>query len=218
MEKMDEAIYKKGDRALKPRKAERLYDGLTLTEFKKLVELENILELKRKSPTSRYIKHIIAQHLSYCAGLRIQETIRLKPHNFDLSTGKIKILEGKGSKDRITYYVLFDSELKFNPEWMKYLPLGGSKSSYQKVFHSLTVRLGFNEERYSYETNEGVKRNKFLYSYHSLRHGFALELIDRGVPLNIIQELLGHENLMTTSRYLKVRGKHVLESLKKYGL
>lgn len=48
---------------------------------------------------------------------------------------------------------------------------------------------------------------------HSLRHKFATDLLERGVDLKVVQELLGHENLSTTQVYLSITDKHLKEAI-----
>jgi integrase/recombinase XerD len=48
--------------------------------------------------------------------------------------------------------------------------------------------------------------------FHSLRHSFAVRCMERGIPLNQIQVLLGHESISTTSIYLKINPKDALDS------
>lgn len=142
-------------------------------------------------------KHKLIIALSYGAGLRISETqsIRVVDINFDELT--ILIKEAKGKKDRITLLpqkliddlqklvVLKDAnELVFESE------RGGKLStrSLQKVFESALKK-------------SGIKKPA---TFHSLRHSFATHLLENGVDVRYVQELLGHANIRSTQIYTHV--------------
>lgn len=53
-------------------------------------------------------------------------------------------------------------------------------------------------------------------SPHVLRHSFATHLIENGADIISIQKMMGHENIITTEKYLHVKKKHLIESVLKF--
>lgn len=132
----------------------------------------------------------IAFLLAYGAGMRLSEVKNLRPEN--IKENQIEILSGKGDKDRIV-----PKPKGWKDEFLRFLPIKKSIRSLERNFKVAAAKAKLNP----------------LYSFHSLRHGFATRLLEGGVPLNQVQLLLGHSNIATTSIYTKARP---LDALKSY--
>lgn len=175
----------------RPRKERTLPDVLSREEVKRLLQVVS-------NPKHRMVLMII-----YSAGLRIGEATRLRPEDIDSDRHMIHIRGGKAKKDRYTML----SEKGMN-ELSKCLALykpttylfegkrGGkpySLSSIQQVF-----RKGI--------THAGITKPATV---HTLRHSFATHLLEQGVDLRYIQELLGHSSSKTTELYTHVSSKNI---------
>ncbi len=81
------------------------------------------------------------------------------------------------------------------------------KGSY--VFHSQRT------EKLSYSTVYKIFKNidNYKISPHTLRHSFATRIIEKGVPLNYVSELLGHSNINTTLAYIHSNKEYLFEIL-----
>lgn len=143
------------------------------------------------------LKHRLLISLSYGAGLRVSEVINLKIKDINLNELTIHIKEAKGKKDRIT---IFSERLK---DELKNLI--NSKDPNDYLFAS--ERGGKLSERTAQKIFEnalkktGIKKDA---TFHSLRHSFATHLLEKGVDIRYVQELLGHQNIRTTQLYTKV--------------
>lgn len=148
---------------------------------------------------SKFIKlvrqphHKIAFSLAYAAGLRISEVVKLEKTDIDLAGRRIKLREAKGNKERIV-----PLPKGFPESNLKYIPIKCAVRSLQIAFNN-------------YAKKAGIMKPGLV--FHSLRHSFAVRCMEKGIPLNVIQVLLGHENISTTSIYTRV---NPADALKKY--
>jgi integrase/recombinase XerD len=142
--------------------------------------------------------------VTYSAGLRVGETARLKITDIESSRMLIRVVQGKGHKDRHT--LLSQKALETLREyWKEYQPKNWLFPGDIKAKEHVPVT-----------TIQGVfKRAKIVSgitmpaSCHTLRHSFATHLLEAGVDLHTIQLLLGHASIRTTTVYLHVSKKNL---------
>jgi len=127
----------------------------------------------------------IAMLLGFEAGMRISEIVgyrdKVPPLSVEqVESSSIRILSGKGGKDRIV-----PRPKRLNQTAVKMLPLKVSRRTLQRRVTALGKRIIGKE-----------------ITFHTLRHGFGSHLADSGRPLHEIQMLMGHSRLDTTGIYL----------------
>lgn len=182
-------------------------DSATLFRPKKSKILPTVLskmELLNLMRCTRNIKHRAIIGLMYSAGLRVSELINLELRDLYIGRRQLHIKNAKGRKDR--YVVLSEG---FLPLLENYL-------------------LSYKPERYFVEGQTGQRYSdssirKFLHQSakaagihkrvtpHTLRHSYATHLLEQGVGLRHIQELLGHVKPETTMIYTHVAKKDLLD-------
>ncbi len=190
-----ENVVKKDVVKIKPPKLEKkLPVVLTKEEIMKLIEsCENFRD-----------KIII--ELLYSSGLRISECLNLKVKDINFKERYGIVRGGKGKKDRI-----FILSKKVCEDLEDFIAIQGKSSEnyiftnkYGKKLTARYVQKMLNKIALSCGIDKKV-------TPHTLRHSFATHLLNRGVDIRKIQELLGHSNLSTTQIYTKV----TTEDLKK---
>ena len=144
----------------------------------------------------------------YSAGIRVSELAGLNMKDVDIVSGIIKVI-GKGNKERVA--ILGE---KAREALKAYLEEG----SRVKGQEGEPVFLGTRGERITPRAVQRLVRDSADISGiskhptpHSLRHTFATHLLDAGVDLRAIQEMLGHASLSTTQKYTKVSVQRLLE-------
>jgi site-specific recombinase XerD len=134
----------------------------------------------------------------YAAGLRISEAVHLMPSAIDRQRMVIRIEQGKGRKDR---YVMLSPKLLqvLSDYWYRVRPRGClfpgdipgqpiTSGAVELACKAAHARSGFSKP----------------VTPHSLRHAFAVHLLESGTDLRTIQLLMGHSSLDTTARYLRI--------------
>lgn len=140
-------------------------------------------------------KHKTALTLVYACGLRRSEILNLKLHHLDSKRKTLTVINGKGQKDRvlplsdklmdmiIRYYKMYKPKM-FLIEG-QYPGEQYSETSIENIFHKYLGKI--------------IKNHNF--TLHCLRHSYATHLLEAGVSLRYIQELLGHKSSKTTEIY-----------------
>ena len=127
--------------------------------------------------------------LAYGAGMRISEVIKCRKEHFQ-SDGMILITNSKYGVDR---------KVPIPKGWrtpmFAYLPITRTERTLQRKFKHYAEEAGLNS----------------LYTFHSLRHGFATRLLESGTPINIVSLALGHSDISTTGIYTKASPTDLLK-------
>jgi integrase/recombinase XerD len=143
-------------------------------------------------------KHRAILTTCYAAGLRISEAIHLRPTDIDSRRMVIRVERGKGFKDR--YVMLSPKLLETLRDWWRLNrptpwlfpgehpdhPIG--RAAVEQACHHARRRAHLSKP----------------ITPHSLRHAFAVHLLEAGTDVRTIQLLLGHRSLDTTARYLRI--------------
>ena len=172
-----------------------------LPSMKKEVKLPVIFnrsELRQLFNAPALLKHRIALTLIYSAGLRSQETINLKLSDIDFERRTIHIRQSKFKKDRIVPLSGYMAEgLK------KYI---SAEHPHIWLFNGKEPDGRYSVKGLSWVMRETLKKTdiKKDVSLHSLRHSYATHLLEDGVNIVTIMELLGHAHIATTMLYLHV--------------
>ena len=186
-----------------PKQEKKLPVVLTVEEVEKILSvftLDNPLEIRNKAMIE----------LTYSCGLRVSELINLKLKDIHLQMHIIDVF-GKGSKERI-------------------VPIGDEAVSLIKNYlENVRPKYANSKSRdFLFLNREGMQMSRQMFfmiirdkaklaginkpiSPHKLRHSFATHLLERGLDLRLIQELLGHESISTTEIYTHINDARLKE-------
>jgi len=182
------------------------------TTPRRLPEVLSREEVDRLISPVPNLKHRTLLMTIYAAGLRVSEAIALRVHDIDSARMTIRVVQGKGRKDR---YTILSPRLLENLRqyWKQYHPkeylFEGSKP--QHHIHESVPQKTYNRAKQRAGIHKGI-------GVHTLRHCFATHLLEAGVDLRTIQTLLGHNAISTTMLYLQVRQQHIASHPEKFDL
>ncbi len=159
------------------------------------------------------LRDIAVIEIFFATGARVYEISNLRADCIDLSSGTIKIL-GKGGKERYIqvgtpdiievlkrYYAKFQQEI--NESGYFFINQRGNRFSEQSIRNMLR----------KYTLLSGIDRN---ITPHMFRHSFATYLIEEGVDVSCVQQILGHSSIKTTQIYIHIAAKKQAEILRVY--
>lgn len=191
-----------------PRVEKHLPEVLSLEEIDAM-----IAQIDMSKPEGHRNRAII--EMLYGSGLRVSELTELRLSNIYRKEGYMRIL-GKGSKQRLVpispvadeqfgYWLYDRSQLDIKPEAsdIAFLNHYGRQLTRAMIF-TIVKRLA---------EAAGIRKT---ISPHTLRHSFATHLLQNGADLRIIQQLLGHESIVTTEIYTHVNIQDLREAVLKY--
>jgi integrase/recombinase XerD len=149
--------------------------------------------------------------LLYSTGMRLSEIANLKIEDIDSKLMRIKVVNGKGKKDRFVLLspLVLDALRHY---YLQYKPIAylfngravGKKyapRTIQKILQNALVKLSLQNKNYT---------------VHTIRHSFATHLVDNGADLQLIQELMGHCHLSQTTAYLHLSTKRMNQVVNPY--
>jgi site-specific recombinase XerD len=172
--------------------------------IERLPEILSPGEVGRLLSAVSRLKHRAMLMVAYGAGRRVSELCALVPTDIDSQRMLIRVRAGKGGKDR---YVMLSPRLlamlraywRLRPPREPYLfpsPRRGKPLSRMAVWHVV------------HRAARRARLRKWV-TPHTLRHSFATHLLEAGTDILVIQVLLGHRSLRTTTRYAMVSRQHV---------
>ncbi len=164
----------------------------------KLPIILNPSELKKLFAAPTLLKHRIVLTLIYSAGLRGQELINLKLYDIDFERKTIHIRQSKYKKDRI---VPLSDVMAIGLKL--YLKV---EKPHIWLFNGKEPDGRYSVKGLSWVMREALKKTDIAknVSLHSLRHSYATHLLEQGVNIVTLKELLGHADISTTMIYLHV--------------
>lgn len=174
---------------IRPQKSRKIIEILTVEEIWGIIN--NITHIKQKAIISGIYLH----------GLRISEILNLQYNNINRKEGILLIRQSKGRKDRV---------VPLNKRWLKYLKAYSIQQNHRKGYNNPIFQPYSKSSVSNILKNKAsiLNINKRVYP-HLLRDSYATHLLQQGVDIKYIQEILGHFKITTTEKYIHLSTKDV---------
>ena len=189
--------------------AEKLKPPKVPKSLPKALTREEVRKLLSVIPPTKTRDRLIV-FLLYGAGLRVSELCNLKKSDVDFERGLILVRSGKGAKDRVV--PLPDALVS---EIRNYLSKREDESEYLIVEDRRSEKGRLSPKTVWYLLRKYGNRAGIRVTPHMLRHSFATHMLEKGVDIRAIQELLGHSNRSTTQMYTKITVEHLKKAQEK---
>lgn len=166
------------------------------------ISYPDVCRLLEEGPSGREaFRDRLVMELLYGSGLRVSELCDLNWDDVDVEERWIRVM-GKGSKGRMVPFgsIVQDMLRRWGEMVGRAGPLFPGKRGAERLTQRTVHRIV-----------SGCARRVGLFgvSPHTLRHSFATHLLEGGASLRVVQELMGHESLVTTQRYLDVTAERM---------
>lgn len=146
-------------------------------------------------------------------GLRLAEMSNLEWKDINLMTGQLKVVQGKGAKDRILY--IDDEIIEMMQEWKERQFKEWGKT--ERVFTTRNLKQldgkAVRKMIKTYSDKAGIEKD---ITTHSLRHTFATDLLRDTKNIRIVQKALGHSDIGTTQIYTHIVDDELEDAMKNF--
>ena len=170
-------------------------------------DAERLLTQGPEEGSEHYRRDRLVLELLYGAGLRVSELIGLKWEDVELEERILRVM-GKGSKERIAPFGV--PAQKLLEEWRDITRVDDNGPLFppgKKGAERLTVRT---VDRIV--TRAARRVGLHGVTPHTLRHCYATHMLENGAPLKVVQDLLGHDSIAATQRYLRITPSQIKKS------
>ena len=190
-----------------PRLRRKIPEVLSYREIQSMLDVIDLSE-----PNGQRNRTII--EVLYACGLRVSELVNLKISNLFLDVGFVKVL-GKNNKERL---------VPIGPEAVKHLRI------YLENIRPLLPKIRKEDENIVFLNRRGARLSRVMVflivkelaekagvkkniSPHTFRHSFATHLVEGGADLKAVQDMLGHESIITTEIYTHLDSEYLIETI-----
>jgi len=177
----------------------------------KLPQVLSVEEVERLLAGASNPKHRAALAVAYGAGLRASEVVHLKIADIDSARMIVRVVQGKGRRDR--YAMLSPSLLELLRAWWRRGHAQGKMLQGGWLFPGINPVNPLSTRQLNHACHRAAQAASLdqRVSMHTLRHSFATHLLENKVDIRVIQVLLGHRKLETTARYSHVATRTLSE-------